>query len=396
MESGGGVRTNAGLYWMPWAGGALLLLAAPWIFSSGLGQSLLTQMGIAIIVCLSYNILLGQGGMLSFGHALYSGLGAFGAIHVLNASVLPVSLVPLAGGVAGAGVALLLGWMSAQRSATTFAMVTLGLGELVAALAWLLPDVFGGEAGVAGNRVQGAAPWGINLGPQLQVYYLVAVYTGVCVALMYGFTRTPLGRMLNAVRDNPERVEFVGYNARRVRFMAVVVAGFFAGISGGLAALHFEIVTADVLGSQRSGAYLLFTFLGGTAVFWGPIVGGVLMVLAFVLLSTITKAWLLYMGLVFLAMVVVAPGGVASLLVQPRLQWRRWPRYLAVCVSVTMACAGLSMMVEMAYQLQLQSSLGPVLRWLGLVLDASRWTHWLGAALLGLLGSGLFIGARRP
>lgn len=365
----------------------LVLLAAPWVFSSSLGLNLLTQMGIAAIVCLSYNILLGQGGMLSFGHAIYSGLGAFAAIHTLNAAVLPVSLVPVVGGLAGAGVALLLGWLTAQKSATTFAMVTLGLGELVAALAWLVPQVFGGEAGVSGNRVAGAAPWGITFGPQLQVYYLVAAYTLVCTALMFAFTLTPLGRMLNAVRDNPERVEFVGYDARRIRFMAVVIAGFFAGIGGGLAALNFETVTADVLGSQRSGAYLLFTFLGGSGHFFGPVVGAVLMVLANVLLSGITKAWLLYVGLLFIAMVVWVPGGMVSL--AGRLRWRDTPKYAAWAL----AFAGLAAMVEMVYQLQLRASLGPQLRFMGLALDATSGLSWAGAAVA--LGVGTILGMRK-
>lgn len=360
---------------------ALVLLAAPWVFSSSLGLNLLTQMGIAAIVCLSYNILLGQGGMLSFGHAIYSGLGAFAAIHALNAAVLPVSLLPIVGGLAGAGVALLLGWLTAQKSATTFAMVTLGLGELVAALAWLVPEVFGGEAGVSGNRVAGASPWGITFGPQLQVYYLVAAYTLVCTALMFAFTLTPLGRMLNAVRDNPERVEFVGFDARRIRCMAVVIAGFFAGVGGGLAALNFETVTADVLGSQRSGAYLLFTFLGGSGHFFGPVVGAVLMVLANVLLSGITKAWLLYVGLVFIAMVVWVPGGVVSLV--GRLCWRDVPRYAAWAL----AFAGFAAMVEMVYQLQLRAALGPQVHFLGLVLDATSSLSWLGAVAALLVGT---------
>ena len=374
------IKTGAAVF-------ALVLLAAPWLFSSSLGLNLLTQIGIATIVCLSYNILLGQGGMLSFGHAIYSGLGAFAAIHALNAAVLPVSLVPIVGGMAGAGVALLLGWLTAQKSATTFAMVTLGLGELVAALAWLVPQVFGGEAGVSGNRVAGAAPFGITFGPQLQVYYLVAVYTLVCTALMFAFTLTPLGRMLNAVRDNPERVEFVGFDARRIRFMAVVIAGFFAGIGGGLAALNFETVTADVLGSQRSGAYLLFTFLGGSGHFFGPAVGAVLMVLAHVLLSGITKAWLLYVGLVFIAMVVWVPGGVVSL--AGRLCWRDAPRYAAW----TLAFTGFAAMVEMVYQLQLLAALGSQLRFLGLLLDATSGLSWAGA--VAALGLGTLLGKRK-
>ena len=154
----------------------------------------------------------------------------------------------------------------------------------------------------------------MTFGPQIQVYYLIAVYCFICTALMFAFTGTPLGRILNAVRDNPERVEFIGYNTQRVRYFAFIIAGFFAGIGGGLAAINFEIVNAsDSLSGVRSGGYLLFTFLGGATFFFGPIIGAVLLVLASVLLSELTKAWLLYLGLVFLLMVMFAPGGIASL-----------------------------------------------------------------------------------
>src|SRR6185295_3273867 len=139
---------------------------------------------------------------------------------------------------------------------------------------------------------------GISFGPQIQVYYLIAVYCFISTAAMYALTRTPLGRMLNAVRDNPERVEFVGYSTQRVRFLAFMVSGFFAGIAGGLGALNFEIVTAEVVSAGRSGAYLLFVFLGGATFFFGPIIGAALMIIALVLLSELTKAWLLYLGLV--------------------------------------------------------------------------------------------------
>ncbi len=141
---------------------------------------------------------------------------------------------------------------------------------------------------------------GFEFGPSIQVYYLIAVYCFICTALMFAFTATPLGRMLNAVRDNPERVAFVGYNTQRVRYMGFIIAGFFAGIGGGLAAINFEIVTAmDSVSIIRSGTYLLFTFLGGATFFFGPIIGGVLMVVATVFLSEITKAWMLYLGLIF-------------------------------------------------------------------------------------------------
>ncbi len=287
--------------WIIWGLFALVLAVAPMLFTSSLSHTMLSQMGTAIIVCLSYNMLLGQGGMLSFGHAVYSGMGAFLTIHTLNLVSkgqlpIPVSLLPLVGGISGMLFAVVFGWVTTKKSATTFAMITLGVGELVWASALMFPEFFGGEGGVSGNRVTGAKPWGISFGPQVQLYYLIAAYTFVCTGLMFAFTRTPLGRMLNAVRDNPERVEFIGYDTQVVRYIAFIIAAFFAGISGGLAALNFEIVTSEVVGGPRSGAYLLFTFLGGATFFFGPIIGGVLMVLAFVLLSELTKAWLLYLA----------------------------------------------------------------------------------------------------
>ena len=260
--------------WLIWSLFALVLAAMPLLFNSGLAITVLSQMGIAIIACLSYNMLLGQGGMLSFGHAVYTGLGAFLAMHALNSIggglPLPVSLVPLVGGLAGIGFAVLFGYVSTRKSGTTFAMITMGLGELVFAMSLMVPEFFGGEGGVSGNRVTGQPFLGLTYGPPVQVYYLIAIYTFICVAAMFAFTRTPLGRMLNAVRDNPERVEFVGYNTQRIRYTAFIVAGFFAGISGGLAALNFEIVTAEVVGAGRSGAYLLFTFLGALPSFLAP------------------------------------------------------------------------------------------------------------------------------
>jgi branched-chain amino acid transport system permease protein len=392
--------------WVTWSLFALVLAVAPLVFTSGLGLTVLSQMGIAIIACLSYNMLLGQGGMLSFGHAVYTGLGAFLAIHALNAVSsgalpLPVSAIPLVGGLAGMGFAALLGYVTTRKAGTTFAMITMGMGELVFAMSLMIPEFFGGEGGVSGNRVIGKAFLGITYGPPIQVYYLIAVYTFIAVVLMFAFTRTPLGRMLNAVRDNPERVEFVGYNTQRVRYTAFIIAGFFAGISGGLGALNFEIVTAEVVHAARSGAYLLFTFLGGATFFFGPIIGAILMVLAFVLFSEFTKAWLLYLGLIFLFMVMYAPGGFASLIMMNlrvaafgKLR-QLWSSYLALALTGLVALVGAAAMVEMTYHLQLSSSEGPNIQFMGVTLNTTGMDSWLGAAAILFVGIVLFEIARR-
>ena len=392
--------------WIVWSLFALVLVFAPLVFGSNLSVTMLSQMGIAIIACLSYNILLGQGGMLSFGHAVYTGLGSYMAMHALNAATngqipIPVSLVPLVGGVAGLFFAVLFGYVTTKKAGTPFAMITLGMAELVFAMSLMFSEFFGGEAGVSGNRVVGEAFMGITYGPPRQVYYLIAVYTFVCVGLMFAFTRTPLGRILNAVRDNPERVEFIGYNTQKVRYLAFMIAGFFAGVAGGLGALNFEIVTAEVVGAARSGGYLLFTFLGGATFFFGPIIGGILMVLAFVLLSELTKAWLLYLGLVFLFMVMYAPGGIASLIMMNlrvasfgKLR-EVWVAYLALGVTALVVLLGGGAMVEMIYHLQLDAAMGDSVKYLGMDLHSKTAGSWFGAAFVTLTGLGIFELTRR-
>ncbi len=392
--------------WLIWSLFLLVLLIAPKVFSSNLSVTMLSQMGVAIIACLSFNMLLGQGGMLSFGHAVYTGLGAYLAMHALNAAAsgalnIPVTLIPLVGGLGGMFFAFLFGYVTTRKAGTTFSMITLGMAELVFAMSLMFSEFFGGEAGVSGNRVVGHAFWGITYGPPIQVYYLTAAYSYVCVGLMYAFTRTPLGRILNAVRDNPERVEFIGYNTQHVRYLAFIIAGFFAGIAGGLATINFEIVTAEVVGSGRSGAYLLFTYLGGATFFFGPIIGAVLMVLAFVLLSEFTKAWLLYLGLIFLFMVMYAPGGIASLLMMNlrlaqfgRLR-QMWVSYLGLALTALLALSGAGAMIEMIYHIQLNAAMGPELKFAGVMLNVESLNCWVGSAFVMLTGIGLFEVTRR-
>ena len=263
-----------------WVATALFLIVLPKIFGSGGALTMFSLIGISIIFSLSYNILLGQTGMLSFGHAVYYGLGGFLVIHTINiigANKLPIPLpiVPLIGGLTGLLFAALLGWVSTKRSGTAFAMISLGVAELVASSALILRTFFGGEAGISANRTKVMRLFDWSFGPQIQIYYLVAAWTLIAVIAMYALTRTPLGRMCNAVRDNPERVQFVGYDPHVVRYIAFCFAGFFAGIAGGLAAINFEIANSAYLGAVQSGTVLFSTYIGGVGYFIGPIVGAI-------------------------------------------------------------------------------------------------------------------------
>src|SRR5262245_55801169 len=263
-----------------WVVAALAMLAAPWIFPGSFSLTLLTQMGTLAIFALSYNMLLGQGGMLSFGHAVYSGLGAYVTVHAINwlgkgAFITPLPLLPLVGGIAGMFFGVLFGYVTTKRAGTTFAMISLGIGELVYACVLMLPGFFGGEAGISTNRSIGQPLFGLSFGPPLQVYYLVAAWCFACMLAMYALTRTPLGRLANAVRDNPERAEFIGYDTRKVRFLQLILAAFFAGVSGALSCVNFEIVSAENVSALRSGGVLFASFIGGIPFFFGPVVGSV-------------------------------------------------------------------------------------------------------------------------
>jgi branched-chain amino acid transport system permease protein len=329
------------------------------------------------------------------------------AVHAMNLATkgvlpLPLVVIPLVGGLAGMFFAALFGYVTTKKSGTTFAMITLGMGALVAAMSLMFPGFFGGEGGVTTNRVYGGGFMGLSFGPQIQVYYLIAVYCFISTGLMYAFTATPLGRMLNAVRDNPERVEFIGYDTQWVRYLSFTIAGFFAGIGGALAGINFEIINAsDGLSSVRSGGYLLFTFLGGATFFFGPMIGAVLLVFASVLLSEVTKAWLLYIGLAFLLMVMYAPGGVASLImmnvrVAAFGKFKRLVRpYLELLLTGIPAVAGGAAIIEMIYQIQLNAGSGSKLRFFGVDLDTDSTASWLGAGIVFLVGIVLLEMVRR-
>lgn len=383
--------------WIIWSSFAILLILAPMIFNTGGSLSLLSQMGTLMIFGLSYNMLLGQGGMLSFGHAVYSGLGAFFSIHAMNlmtagSMTFPVSMIPLIGGIAGMFFGVLFGYVTTKKSGTTFSMITLGMVELVFACSLMFPSFFGGEGGISTNRVIGSSFLGITYGPQIQVYYLIAFWLFISTIGMYAFTQTPLGRIVNAVRDNPERVEFIGYDTQWVRYLTLILSAFFAGIAGGLSAINFEIVTAENVSAIRSGAVLLFTFIGGVGFFFGPMIGAILGVFLTVMLSDLTKAWQLYLGVFFILIVMYAPGGIASIIMMNLrvakfgMFKRVWPSMWKLVLAATVTTAGVILAVEMLYQRTLEATQSAVIEMFGVSIDTASSSWWLMTIIVIALG----------
>lgn len=385
-----------------WVAAAVVLTVLPHLpgLASDFGRSLLSQMGIAAVFALSFNVLFGQTGLLSFGHAVYFGLGGYAAIHLMQAInhglPIPVALVPLAGAAAGLLFGILFGSVTTRRSGTIFALISLGVGELVYAATFMLPGTFGGEEGITANRTRAPEFFGFNLGTQLQVYYLIAVWALVAAMLMHAFIRTPLGRMCNAVRDNPERAEFIGYNTHHVRFFAFAVAGLFAGLAGGLNAINYEIVAADSVSAQRSGAVLLMAYIGGASHFVGPVVGAVALTWLQISLSGYTAAWLLYLGLFFMAIILFAPTGLSGLIVMhgsilhTKAFWSVLSAYAVAAVPAVIMVIGAVLLIEMSYRLSTQPELGTRMRLLWIDMDAATPWPWIIALLLLAAGCVVF------
>jgi branched-chain amino acid transport system permease protein len=383
-----------------WLAVAALMALVPVVFNSSGALGELNLMGIMIVFALSYNVLFGQTGLLSFGHAVFYGLSGFAVVHATTAIgsaqlPIPLPLLPLLGGIVGWLFGRLLGAVATRRSGTAFAMITLGIGELVLSFAPILKTFFGGESGVLTDRTKVLPLFGANFAAPIQAYYLIAGWCLISMIVLHWITRTPFGRLCNAVRENPERADFIGYDVHRIRYMAFTVASFFGGVAGGLAAINFEIMSVDSLGGLQSAWVLFMTYIGGAGSFYGPVVGAILISLMQFSLPDITPGWQLYSGLFFIVMVMYAPGGITGLLRMHEPLWHarllHWmlPSYLLATLPVLIMCVGVSLMIEMSFKWGMNSGDGALLKFIGVQVDATSALAWISAVML--FAAGVFL-----
>ena len=391
-----------------WVIAFVVAAALPWFFfnwstsrHSGFALTMFSEIGLMIIFSLSFNMQMGQAGLLSFGHAILFGLGGYCTAHALNAIKrgalwIPTELVPLIGGLGGLGFGIVFGYLATKQRATAFAMITLGLSELVAAAALMFVGFFGGEGGITTNRVTGNSLLGASYSAPWQVYYLIVGWTFISTALMWLHTQTPLGRMANAARDNFERAQFVGYDPRMVRFHQFVLSGFFAGVAGALYAVLYEIVTFDAVSAPKSATALLATYIGGVGGFAGPILGAILVVLLQSGVSLLSNAWLLYVGVLFILMVMYAPGGLIGIIGahtpiarSGRLRELTVP-YVRLLVPGVVVVLGFVLLVELTSFMTIGAAQGKKFKLGALEIDPTTLPPWLLGAV-ALVAGGLWL-----
>lgn len=293
---------------------ALAVLGAlPILLPAGLLNASIQALIAALFAC-AYSLLAGRAGMLSFGHAAYFGVGAFATVHAMNAlggtGLLPTPLMPLVGAVGGLGFGLVAGWFATQRSGTAFAMITLAIAELLHALAPQLKGWFGGESGISTMRMPA---WGLSFGSTTQVYYLTLAWVLVSLALLYFHTRTPLGRLTLALRENEHRLRFLGYDVHGLGVSAFAISAMFSGIAGGLQVMGNESANYVVFDAGVSATVVLNSYIGGVGSFLGPALGAALMSFFGYAVSDTTQSWLLYQGALFVLVMMFMPQGLTGL-----------------------------------------------------------------------------------
>ncbi|WP_093166779.1 branched-chain amino acid ABC transporter permease [Variovorax sp. YR216] len=293
---------------------ALAVLGAlPILLPAGLLNASIQALIAALFAC-AYSLLAGRAGMLSFGHAAYFGVGAFATVHAMNAlggtGLLPTPLMPLVGAIGGLGFGLVAGWFATQRSGTAFAMITLAIAELLHALAPQLKGWFGGESGISTMRMPA---WGLSFGSTAQVYYLTLAWVLVSLALLYFHTRTPLGRLTLALRENEHRLRFLGYDVHGLGVSAFAISAMFSGIAGGLQVMGNESANYVVFDAGVSATVVLNSYIGGVGSFLGPALGAALMSFFGYAVSDTTQSWLLYQGALFVLVMMFMPQGLTGL-----------------------------------------------------------------------------------
>lgn len=315
--------------WLLVAAAVTLLLLVPMLFGDRL-VFVWIQMLTASLFALAFNLLWRHTRLLSFGHAAYFGTGMFAAVHLMRLAdagtlAVPLPLIPLGGALAAGLLGIVAGYFATVRTGTYFAMITLAIAELIYALGSQWEALFGGEAGLSSMRL----PWaGWTFATTGEVYYIVLAWVVPAIALLYYVGLTPLGRLAFAIGDDETRVRFLGYNAHTAKTLVFALSAFhagLAGLAGSLLAIVNENVNYGTFGGSVSASVVLHTFIGGSNVFFGPVIGAGGLTILGALLSDVTRLWLLYVGAAFVLMMLYCPDGLASLTMANLRLWRQLP-----------------------------------------------------------------------
>jgi branched-chain amino acid transport system permease protein len=272
--------------------------------------SILTELFIFGLLALSLDLIMGYTGMVSFGHAAYFGLGAYGSALLLIHFAVPVPVAMVGGALLAGVIALPVGYISTRATGIYFAMLTLAFAQLLYTIAYKWRDLTGGSDGIAG--VPKTTLWwnGPSLASPSAYYYLVAGSLVLSLVLCRALVRSPFGKALMAIRENERKFSVLGQDPRRFKLTVFVIAAVFAGLAGSLFAPFRGFASPEVMFWVLSGQALMMVIIGGIGTLIGPVLGAMVFMLIQEVLSSYTEQWMIFTGAIFVLMVIFLPGGV--------------------------------------------------------------------------------------
>lgn len=312
---------RAGLFPLPMVITLAVLLSTPlWLARAGLYQYLALEIMIWMLFALGYNLLLGTTGLPSFGHGAYFGIGAY-AFGLLQHKLWANLWFDMLGAVLVAAVfGALVGLFISHRRGIYYALLTIAFGQVFWFVSMKWHTLTGGEDGLL-NIKRLPADFGffsVDLKSNEALFYFGCAVFALAVIGLWRLVHSPLGRVFSAIKQNEMRASFVGYNVWLYKWLAFTLSAGIAGLAGALFAMAQQSAYPNVMSLHNSGFVVMMVLIGGGLVsFWGPLIGAAFFILARDLLGAYTETWLLWYGLVFMALVLFKPEGVAGM-------WQAW------------------------------------------------------------------------
>ncbi len=273
---------------------------------------MMTEIIIVALLAMTWKMMLNEGGLFSFGHAVYFGLGAYasvlGWLHIKGLSLMNGIFL---GGLAAGLIGLILSAFLVRMSGTYYALLTLAFNQLIWAIVWKWRSFTGGDDGL------GMFPkpdlLGISMRDPVNYYYLSLAIIAICLFLCWYFIKTPLGNVVKSIKSNEERTRFIGFNVGASKIIFLTMLAFFAGVSGALYAQFQEFIGTSSIDLVMSTNVIFMAFIGGVGHFWGPLLGSGIYVYLSEYLSQYTDRWELIFGIVVVILVLLAPQGILGI-----------------------------------------------------------------------------------
>ena len=273
-------------------------------------QAIATNILIYAMFATGFNILLGYTGQLSFGHASFYGLGAYGTGLLIVKAHWPLWAAMIGGVVTATLGGIIIGYLSLRRSDVYFSLLTLAFSQILYFLAFQLRGFTGGDDGLRGIPV--FHPFGIDLGKPLNMYYFAFVFFLIMAFLARKILRAPFGKAMLAVKENEDRAIACGFNTQRIKLISFIISAIYGGLAGALFCIHQRFVGVDLLHFMVNGEVIFVSIVGGVGTFLGPIVGSAGYLLLHDYIQVILQRWELVVGLVLIFFILFFNQGIVG------------------------------------------------------------------------------------